>query len=247
MKAKFIVEGINDVLKPKSKEEIENEINNLSAHDMLQYGFKLQDKSLIQRALDNGAKIPNERVLYRLTDRGMFSEDELKSYFTDAFKLKSGLNVKNASPDQLFSAAVKREEPEEIKSALRKGATNVDFLNYHALMIAINKNDVSLLRMLMKNPKIDPRKGGRTEMMYPGFDNAPIRRASQEGKIEIVKELLKDQRVDPSAGENWALKEAIKHKRWNVVEELIKDKRVYNKLQGKELQSVIRSLIKFIK
>src|SRR5690606_3580122 len=50
--------------------------------------------------------------------------------------------------------------------------------------------------------------------------------ASWEGYSEIVRELLKDKRVDPTAVYNYAIRFASSNGNLEVVQELLKDKRV---------------------
>jgi Ankyrin repeats (3 copies) len=50
--------------------------------------------------------------------------------------------------------------------------------------------------------------------------------ASNNGHLEIVKELLKDKRVDPSDDNNYAIRWASENGHLEVVKELLKDKRV---------------------
>ena len=241
MKAKLIEEGIEDLFKPLSSEEVDSEMEKLTAASLLEKGIKLEDSYLVQSALNKGAKISNEIQLNKIIKITNKKEDELQYFFSDSFKLKFGLNVKGATPDQLFAAAVKNQDNEQIKAALKKGAKNLSFLNSNAMMIAIEKNDVDLVKQLLKHG-IDPTKGGRVEMMFPSFDNAPIKRSSQEGKIEILRLLLKT-KADPASDSNRALKEAIKYKKIDVIEELLKDERVLNKLKGADLKFVLKKLI----
>src|SRR5690606_17610592 len=50
--------------------------------------------------------------------------------------------------------------------------------------------------------------------------------ASVHGHLEVVQELLKDKRVDPSARDNYAIQYASSNGHLEVVKELLKDKRV---------------------
>ena len=50
--------------------------------------------------------------------------------------------------------------------------------------------------------------------------------ASMKGYLEVVRELLKDSRVDPSARDNQAIQLASKNGHSEIIQELLKDKRV---------------------
>jgi hypothetical protein len=75
------------------------------------------------------------------------------------------------------------------------------------------------------------------------FDNAAIWWASNEGKLEIVKLLLKDPIVDPTIGNNvninnnFPLYGALHYKHFDIVRELLKDKRVRDKLLPREIST----------
>src|SRR5688572_10696248 len=45
--------------------------------------------------------------------------------------------------------------------------------------------------------------------------------AAMKSHLEVVRELLKDRRVDPSAGNNWAIQEASSKVHLEVVQELL--------------------------
>jgi hypothetical protein len=53
-----------------------------------------------------------------------------------------------------------------------------------------------------------------------------MRSASENGHVAVVRELLRDSRVDPSALQNYAIKQAAYYGRAEVVKELLKDSRV---------------------
>src|SRR5690606_36616559 len=58
------------------------------------------------------------------------------------------------------------------------------------------------------------------------YPTKTLRYASREGNLEVVQELLKDIRVDPSAEDNFAIRGASSYGHLEVVRELLKDKRV---------------------
>jgi len=57
-------------------------------------------------------------------------------------------------------------------------------------------------------------------------DNEAIQWASENGKLEAARCLLKDQRVDPSADNNKAFRDASRLGHLEIVKELLKDSRV---------------------
>ena len=58
------------------------------------------------------------------------------------------------------------------------------------------------------------------------YPTKTLRYASVNGHLELVRELLKDSRVDPSADNNFAIQEASRYGHLEVVRELLKDSRV---------------------
>jgi hypothetical protein len=53
-----------------------------------------------------------------------------------------------------------------------------------------------------------------------------IKTASEHGRVEVVKLLLQDSRVDPSAGHNYSIKAAAEFGYVKVVRELLKSPKV---------------------
>ena len=58
------------------------------------------------------------------------------------------------------------------------------------------------------------------------LDPSILENACRYGNLEIVKELLKDSRIDPSSSDNSAIKAASLHGHLEIVKELLKDPRV---------------------
>ena len=68
----------------------------------------------------------------------------------------------------------------------------------------------------------------------PGaVDNYSIKMASKNGHIDVVKSLLKDDRVDPSANDNHALRLALENGHTEIVKLLKLDPRVDRKINSK--------------
>ena len=80
-----------------------------------------------------------------------------------------------------------------------------------------------------------------------GFDpsynnNEPIRMASMNGNLEIVKILMSDQRVNPAGYTNGAFWLAYDEGHKDVVELLFNDERVQDKLTGYKIEEINRFL-----
>jgi hypothetical protein len=85
-----------------------------------------------------------------------------------------------------------------------------------SVIIAASYNYINLMKILLKNPNIDP-----------AYDyNAAIKIASNLGSLEIVRELLNDSRVNPYTNNNYAIKQAIYKGHTEIVKELLQDPRV---------------------
>jgi ankyrin repeat protein len=84
-----------------------------------------------------------------------------------------------------------------------------------SLKFSVRKNYLESVRFVI-NDGIDPSAD----------NNYAIRKASEHGRLEVVKELLKDKRVDPAANINYAIENASNNGHLEVVKELLKDNRV---------------------
>lgn len=71
-----------------------------------------------------------------------------------------------------------------------------------------------------------------------------IKMACKYGKLHVVKELLRDRRVDAAAGRNYGLKWAIKGNHTAVVEELMKNADLID-LNDPELILLLLHAVKF--
>jgi ankyrin repeat protein len=92
--------------------------------------------------------------------------------------------------------------------------------------MAIEKNDITFIKDLLKLKKINPSMNC----------NYPIRCAVRNGHIEIVKLLLEDSRVDPSEYSNCSIKVAIFNNNEELVKILWNDQRLKTSLKNKEME-----------
>lgn len=83
---------------------------------------------------------------------------------------------------------------------------------------AINDNNIELVKLLLKDPNVDPSTDYNYGICY----------ASEDGYQEIVELLLKDPRIDPSARENKALCLACENGYIEIVKLLLNDSRLYS-------------------
>ena len=72
------------------------------------------------------------------------------------------------------------------------------------------------MKLLLNDPRVDPSAD----------NNFSVRRASANGRVEVVKLLLNDPRVDPSADNNDAIQQASRYGNSEVVRLLLNDLRV---------------------
>lgn len=236
---------ISDILKPKSEKEINDVVNKLSANEILQLAFDKSDKYLLQLALDKGVII-NDINTVRLTSELLkIPYEKLKNNLSEKLLLILGLS-KRGDPNKMFSAGLEIYSIDLLKKAIKAGATNVNIGNCEALILAVERNDLELFKMLLKNPKIDPSNGGKREQTYSNFDNGALRIACSKGFYEIVKLLLNDKRVNPVTGKNYPLRNAYKNKHWNVVQLLIENDTVFN-YDEKLIKKILKELLELIK
>lgn len=88
---------------------------------------------------------------------------------------------------------------------------------YHGITFACISSNITVVRAFLNHPRINLTL---TKEIEPFFY------ACQHGQIEIVRELLKDNRIDPAARDNAAIKEACRKGYTEVIRELLKDERV---------------------
>jgi ankyrin repeat protein len=90
---------------------------------------------------------------------------------------------------------------------------------------AIRQNAIELVKIMLKDPLIDPNDPSESPHDNP-YLRLPLKLAAERNNIAIVQMLLADPRVDPSIGDNISLGAAIFHKFYPVVEMLLKDPRI---------------------
>ena len=76
---------------------------------------------------------------------------------------------------------------------------NLELVYYNQFRVAIEEENIGLVREYLKSPNYDPSANNSTL----------IGEASESGLIDIVTLLLNDPRVDPSRDANYAIKMAM--------------------------------------
>jgi hypothetical protein len=131
---------------------------------------------------------------------------------TQIDKGKAESQVGADDPDKIISSFIKT--PHSSYDVLRKaafdGATNTHIGAQALLNVAGEKGDTELIKLLLKNPKIDPTANTPDGKRYNGDDtNYPARHAAKNGHIEAVKAFIEDGRSNLASKNNYALKMAI--------------------------------------
>jgi ankyrin repeat protein len=108
MKAKFIYEAIEDILRPKSEEEILSHLNKLSPNELLTTSARIGFLPGVKLALERGANVHvwNDYALLWASNRGHYDVVELL--------LKRGANV-HAQNDLVFYWASDKDIVELLK------------------------------------------------------------------------------------------------------------------------------------
>jgi len=74
----FISENLTDKMVPKSKEEIDNKINQMTPDELLKAAlYEVHDIGLVQKAIDNGVKIDKDYLLYNIFILDHYNENML--------------------------------------------------------------------------------------------------------------------------------------------------------------------------
>lgn len=97
---------------------------------------------------------------------------------------------------------------------------------------AAQHGNIDLLVEILANNKSEPERDNNELFVH----------CCMIGKIEAVKILIADKRVDPSDNNNWAIEESYESKFDKITELLIQDERVSSslKIQNKKLYDKIK-------
>lgn len=138
-------------------------------------------------------------------------------------------------PNQIYGAGVKFENAGLMKKGILAGATNLNIGGTIPFVTAAEQDDYELMKLLLEKCPNDPAGGTKDDKRYnrdsdKDMTNAPLRIAARNGNIEMVKILMKDPRVDPSAGNNFALNWSFYGGHKELAKFLLTDKRVKDKV-----------------
>jgi ankyrin repeat protein len=93
----------------------------------------------------------------------------------------------------------------------------------YSITVAVQKDNISMVKYLIEDAEVDVTVGDPVSSIN---NNAPIIIASEKGHLEIVKILLMNPNIDPSADDNLAIILASENGNTSVVKLLLTDKRV---------------------
>lgn len=120
-------------------------------------------------------------------------------------------------------------------------------INHSVIIIALHSYNDKIVKMLLKNCKINLSDDNNYIIKYAASenlietvkflleksevdptveDNYPFRMACRKGRLEVVKILLQDPRIDPSADDNYAFRWSSRYGHIEIVKLLLMDKRV---------------------
>ncbi|KAI9353759.1 hypothetical protein BDR26DRAFT_849183 [Obelidium mucronatum] len=129
-----------------------------------------------------------------------------------------------AISDSHLNIAAKVGNAELVTLFLQQSSINK--FGYNTLELGIRSTDPNTVSILVSHPKLDWNSWSDwcldhsiQDTRYSPFDISPKR-------TEIVRLLLSHPNIDPSAGENLALKSATKKRNFEVINMLLKDPRV---------------------
>ena len=194
------------------EEMVKNFNIKLTAANLIDVGLASKSKEYIIQGLEKGAK-------GRIGDI-----DQINKILGKDYNKYLGNKL---TPEEVFSRGFTNKNDEMMLQGIKDGATNAGQSYQEAFTKATIGGNLKLIDALMKVPGFDPsinpkvgRENQRDERHWA------LRRAAKEGRIDVVKRILKDKRADPSYKNNFALKWAINGEHWDMVNLLLKDKRV---------------------
>lgn len=204
-----IKEGMEDILKPKPKEEIikaalaikdPNELLNVAVN-------RIKDPKIVAIAIEKGA------------DPNTVSSDVSKVDNPEIIRILLTNPHTNISPNHLIFKALKFGLENEVLDLIKNNKLDPGQKGSILLVWALGYGKDKILDVLMKDDRVKP------EMIKETVAEA-LSVAIARGNNESVKKLLKDKRVDPSADFNRPIKTAAKFGNIKILKLLLKDKRV---------------------
>jgi ankyrin repeat protein len=123
------------------------------------------------------------------------------------------LNDKRIVPDiETMKDVIENDCVEVMREMLKNKKVNLKGV----LQLAVIKERLEIIKLLLDDPRVDPSDNSDTCIQY----------ASESGNFEIVWLLLSDPRVNPGANNNYAIKCANKNGHTKIVDLLSSDPRV---------------------
>lgn len=203
--------GLDDILKPKTEEEVYNSAVAIDDPDeLLRLAVsKINDPKLIKLALERGAD-PNKVA------RNLNSVKDPILIKTLLENIKNNLDI-----NLIVLKGIKMGFEDLIIKLIDKGKIDPSKKSYIMLVWAIGYEHTmkKLVTKLLNDKRIDPKQ--EKESIAEA-----IAVAIGRGNNEILKILLNDKRIDPSADHNRAIKTAAQYGNLEAVKLLLKDKRV---------------------
>ena len=159
-------------------------------------------------------------------------------------------NLKNINPASYNNLAIIRAcdngHVEVVKLLLTDPRVNPADRGNVAFIRACENGRVEVVKLLLTNPRVDPvckedsshiptsiilrhpELNEKFEFYFKSDHNLAISKACENGHVEVIKVLLRDQRIDPTDDSNRALVCASLFGRYKVIELLLEDPRVLN-------------------
>ena len=142
MRAKFVYEQIENILRPKSEEEIMSHLEDLSPDELLLKSLKIGFLPIVRLALEKGADIHarNDYALRYASEDGHKDVAELL--------LKNGADVHADNDDALQGAAASGHK--DIVELLLKNGADAHADNDFAFQLALNREQKNIIKLLKK-------------------------------------------------------------------------------------------------
>eukprot|EP01127_Copromyxa_protea_P018698 TRINITY_DN5942_c0_g1_i1.p1 TRINITY_DN5942_c0_g1~~TRINITY_DN5942_c0_g1_i1.p1 ORF type:complete len:668 (-),score=42.23 TRINITY_DN5942_c0_g1_i1:77-2080(-) len=121
--------------------------------------------------------------------------------------------LENDDPHEILFQALENKNTSEVFRLIHEEHVSVTRNNIHALFLACFHGLTEVVAHLLEMKCVDPRPGN------------PLAAACESGSIDIVRMLLSDPRVDPTADESMPIQLAAQSGHSQIVEILLKDGR----------------------
>ncbi|KAJ3270638.1 hypothetical protein HDV01_007526 [Terramyces sp. JEL0728] len=196
-----------------------------------------------QRFFINCVESENEFLIDSILDSAIqCNQAFLASIIQNKIEIVKKLVQKREYPGFIYSEALKIAAGKGYLELVKLLVNSGDISSTFAICAAASNGQIKCLEFLLNDQRFAPSEEAFQESCTMGHleatkllgkyldpsckDNMGIRRASQNGHLDIVKFLMNDKRVDPSAKDNQAFRQCARRGYLDIIKLLLTDPKV---------------------